>query len=95
MILDALVGEGERIPWGYGISYRDFERDTKVAYPLGIHFLVRWARDFRFWLMTVGRPGYRERYEQAVYHLGVEQGRRYEAKLRQMDLEAAYRRGRQ
>lgn len=76
----ALVGEGERIPFGYGVAYRDFCLDTKVAYPLLVHFVVRWARDFRFWLMSVGRPGYREQIEHAAwqngYGLGLRQGRK-------------------
>lgn len=69
LVLDAL--EGQYIPMGYGIAYRDFSRDVNIAYPLGLHFLVRWARDVHFWLMSVERPGYRERIELAAYQRGV------------------------
>jgi len=79
------------IPSGYAIAYRDFSLDTKIAYPIPLHFVVRWARDFRFWLMTVGRPSYRERIEGVAfragreiayeqYAMGVRDGRRLETR---------------
>ena len=71
-MVSVLVGEGQLIPMGYAIAYRDFDLDMKVAYPIPLHFLVRWFRDFRFWLMSVGRPGYRENIESAAYRRGVE-----------------------
>jgi hypothetical protein len=61
------IKEGGVIPFGYAIAYQDFYRDVKVAYPIPIHFIVRWLRDLRFWLMSVGRPGYRERIEQELF----------------------------
>ncbi len=69
-----LVREGDLIPTGYGIAYRDFNMDMKVAYPLILHLVVRWVRDARFWLMSVGRPGYREEIEQAAYLMGCTEG---------------------
>ena len=64
------VGEGERIPTGYGIAWRDFDTDYKVAYPLVLHLVLRWLRDAKFWLMSVGRPGYREQVEREAYYRG-------------------------
>ena len=62
--------EGECIPWGWAVSYRDFDRDVGVCHPIPLHLLRRWARDLRFWLMSVGRPGYRERVERIAYLAG-------------------------
>ena len=74
MKLAVEVPEGGYIPNWYGIAYRDFDRDTKVAYPLFLHLLVRWVRDFKFWLMSVARPGYRERVEHAAWARGRRAG---------------------
>lgn len=77
MKLSYLIGEAQRIPWGYAISHRDFDTDWKVAYPIPLHFFVRWSRDVRFWLMSVGRPGYRERVERECYYKGVQYAYRH------------------
>ena len=58
--------EAELIPFGWAVAYRDFNTERSVCYPIPLHLLVRWARDIRFWLMTVGRPGYREKIEVAA-----------------------------
>lgn len=93
MLICTLVSEGQRIPWGWGIAYRDFERDAKLAYPIPIHFLVRWARDLRFWLMTVGRPGYREKVESEFFRRGLDEGQRREHALAEYDRLRQYERG--
>ena len=64
------VGEGEAISFGWAVSFRDFDRNVKVCHPIPLHLLRRWLRDARFWLMRVGRPGYRERVEHAAYLAG-------------------------
>lgn len=66
--------EGEEIPWGWAVSYRDFDTDRGICYPIPLHLLVRWQRDIRFWLMRVGRPSYRERIEHAAWLKGRRAG---------------------
>jgi hypothetical protein len=88
--LNRFVSEGQIIPWGYAVAYRDFDRDTKVCYPIPLHLLVRWVRDFRFWFMRVGRPGYRERLEGEWRRKGAEDEayvRRLMANLQQPDVD--------
>ncbi len=68
------VEEGNAAPRGYGLSYRDYLMNSTVWYPLGLHLIVRWARDFHFWLVKVGYPGYRQRAMHRVFLLGVEEG---------------------
>ena len=68
--------EGETLPWGYAIAYRDFCIDRQVSYPIGIHFIVRWSRDLLFWISYVGYPGYRQRIE----HEAWLKGRAFETK---------------
>lgn len=79
-----LIEEGEYIPWGWGVSHWDFDTGGKWAYPIPLHFLVRWQRDFRCWLMTVGRPGYREKIERNAYNLGLEDGRAASAVMKKL-----------
>ena len=43
------VQDGERIPRGYRIAYIDFLSRRAYAYPIGIHWLVRWAVRFHRW----------------------------------------------
>ncbi len=66
--------EGQVMPRGYAVSYRDIRMQTTICYPLGIHFLVRWSRDSLFWLMRAGYPGYRQRIEHELYWDGVNEG---------------------
>lgn len=48
--------EGERFPWGYAPSYMDFIGDHVVAYPIGLHWIVRWFRALYFWVLRSGWP---------------------------------------
>jgi len=61
------VNEGEAIPAGYAISYRDFACLRSAAYPIPLHFLVRWWRDMVCWIMVVGLPSYRDDFERRIY----------------------------
>lgn len=37
---------GAKIPFGYGIAYRDFAMDVAICYPIPINLVVRWVRNF-------------------------------------------------
>lgn len=85
--------EGEEIPFGWAVAFRDFDRGCGVCYPIPIHFLVRWGRDLRYWLMRVGRPGYRERTEHAVFLRGLQQERIAYARQEELAKDWAWQRG--
>lgn len=68
------IGEAEMIPRWYGIAYRDFDRDTKVAYPIIIHWIVRYGRDLLYWIRWVGYPSFRQEVEHKYFRLGLEAG---------------------
>lgn len=51
ILLAVEVSEDHMRPRGYGFGYRDYERRSVIAYPLGIHLLVGLARRFYFWLL--------------------------------------------
>ena len=42
------LAEGQRLPHGYGLAYRDYSRDCGVFYPIPLNFLVRIAREIYF-----------------------------------------------
>ena len=44
-----VIAEGEMIPRGYGIAYRDFIDYTRVCYPLPLNWIVRgWTAVAKF-----------------------------------------------
>ena len=72
--LEYLKAEGARIPLGYGPAWRDYEREFIVCYPLGLHLIMRWARDLRHWFMEVGYPGHYDQVTMARYVKGYQRG---------------------
>ena len=64
------VSEGGSPGRWYATAYKDFDKEVRVAYPIGIHLLVRWSRDLLYWIKLVGRPGYRERLEHEWFFKG-------------------------
>src|SRR5690606_18860978 len=48
-----IIHDGDAIPWGYRIAYRDVLSWHAVAYPIGIHLIARlvrrvWELSFRY-----------------------------------------------
>lgn len=66
---------GTMIPFGYGIAWRDFADNRQVMYPIPFNIIIRWLRDLHYWLMVVGRPGYREKVERIAYLNGKNSNR--------------------
>jgi len=66
--------ENEVIPWGYGPAWRDFNRQVIICYPLGLHWIMRWGRDLRHWVMGAGFPGYTDRITQVRFQQGFNRG---------------------
>ena len=58
--------EGSKVPWGYGLSYWHPTKDAAVCYPVLLHLIVRWCRDLWFWIVGVGFPGTRSRWEKEI-----------------------------
>ena len=52
----------ESLPWGYGIAYKDYSMALAVCYPLGLNWLVRWARELYF-LICAPKNDYWEKKE--------------------------------
>ena len=67
------IWEGEVLPRGYGIAYRDMTTDTLVVYPVPINWVVRASRFIR-WKLKVPRLGW-EREKAAIWGAGYVKGR--------------------
>ena len=53
MIFSArLKAEGEIIPMGYGIAWRDYLRDVYVCYPIPFNIIAGYTRRLWHWAMT-------------------------------------------
>lgn len=63
------IGQGERIPKYWGISYRCWDRYGGVAHPVPINILVRWGRNVWFYLCGF-YPSYMDKRFQKYYEAG-------------------------
>ena len=72
--------EGCYRPKFYFFGFEDFDTESRVFFPAGIHWLVKFARDIRFlgarFLTERYMLGIRGAAELAAYHRGVEFGRK-------------------
>ena len=65
-----LVRHGERLPRGYGVAWREFDRDCSVVMPIPINVLASWVRRAWHWFRHGVKPSV---YDSAVieaYHKG-------------------------
>ena len=69
------IREGERIPKGYGIAYREMEKLVAIAYPIPINLIVGGIRRLWLWCMY-GHKLYEDGYVKG-YHKGITEGRDY------------------
>jgi len=72
--------EGAVFPFGWAIAYYDMSTLNAIISPFGIHFLVRWAYQIRYWWVRhMGRtPAFQKdvhKREREQYDRGREAGR--------------------
>ncbi len=86
-----IVGQGERIPFGFAVAYLDYASFTASAYPVGLHLIVKVARRLYFGLLRYKPTDWESREAQA-HQAGYNQG--YTAGRQQVlaELEAHLRR---
>lgn len=48
-----IIEEGGMLPRGYATAYDQWQYSPvrHVTYPVGVHFLVRWARELYWWVV--------------------------------------------
>jgi hypothetical protein len=76
MFIARFVEEGGYFPRGYGLAYRDCNRQGAICYPVPLNLLVRYWRDFWFWLQCANGvdSSYRERIELQAWQSGYRCG---------------------
>ena len=71
--------EGAPRPRFYFFGYTDFERERRIFFPVGVHWLVQLKRDAWFLLTKAlswaSHHSVRERAEWTAYRRGYERGR--------------------
>lgn len=74
-----MVEEGYELPRLYAPCFREYPFDVLVCAPVGLHLVIRWARDLWFWILRVGYPGYRERIERLAYSRALDSIEKHDA----------------
>ena len=68
------ISEGASIPFGYGVAYRMFDRQSRIAYLIPLHLLVRYVREA--WMrLCYPRPSEIEKLEAACFWKGYHKGK--------------------
>jgi len=70
MPIRRIVGEGEKIPTGYGVAYFDLWQSRMICYPIPLNILIRSLRILLHWIVCVGYPAKWERKLLVAYALG-------------------------
>ncbi len=63
--------KGERLPFGFGYAWENWEEETREVYPVPFNLLFRWLR--RIWFFLVRKP--RGSYDKA-FKKGYDKGYR-------------------
>lgn len=66
-----MVGELERIPFGYGVAWRDFAYCGSVCYPVPLNLIMRWLRELWFSLSRLSydrKEKWWEAREREIFH---------------------------
>ena len=67
------ISQGEEIPRGYGIAYRDYVRDIAICYPIIINWIV-WIFRELYIRISITPNGILEKQSRAIYKRGYEAG---------------------
>ncbi len=78
MNIRKVINQAEVVPPWYGLAYRDLIRAQAIAYPIGLHLVVRWSRDL-WYRFILPKPLWMERrmleVRKTAYQEGFADGR--------------------
>lgn len=69
-----LIPEGGLLPRGYGIAWRELDRDGVVVMPIPLNILAGWIRNLWHWLRRGVRPSAFDRAAIEAYQRGHTDG---------------------
>jgi len=49
------IQEGEKLRWGYGYCWKNYNRNTTTTCLVPFNFILRWIREVYFWLASPQR----------------------------------------
>lgn len=49
------IREGEKLRWGYGFCWQNWNRNTTTTCLVPFNFILRWVRELYFWLASPQR----------------------------------------
>lgn len=68
------VQQGEMSPKGFAVAWMDYPWNRAVAYPIGLHVVIKMAR--RLWFhFVVYQPTWMEKERAIMYQQGLKDGR--------------------
>ena len=77
------IREAELIPRGYGVAWKEWDRNLIVCLPLGVNLVARWLRSAWHWTKCSYQPSLIDRMYEVGYHAGQnDQRRRHEDAVR-------------
>ena len=51
------LAEAEQCPQWYGVAYYEFDTGRRIAAPIPLHWIMRYARVAWYWVRFAGRQG--------------------------------------
>ena len=69
--------EGEKLMWGWGYCWTNYNRMTRTVAPVPLNFIFRWIREVYFWIASPQRSRFeREMHDKLgqTYRDGYEEG---------------------
>ena len=71
-----IVNQGERVKYGYGIAWTNYESRSYTAFPVPFNFLFRWLRSVWYFLAKPKKTLQDIAYNDG-YNRGYENGKEY------------------
>ena len=78
-----LIEDGEKLPWGYGFAWRDFDRRGHVTYPIPFNVLFRGLRRLYHWILS-----YKHSVLDEARIQGIREGQEMERRMQGIQLAA-------
>ncbi len=85
--LRRIIDQGEIVPQGYGVAWRDWNRDAAICYPVPLNVLLGWLRFAYIWIRFRAVPHSLDRCIRGIIATAERDAysRGYDRGLRQQD----------
>lgn len=66
--------EGTSVPWWWGATYRKILTAEVVYHIIPFNIVVRWGRDFLFWIRKGADRSYKDKLENEIFRFAFQRG---------------------